>query len=76
MWDADVEEAMGTDPRAPGFGGTTDGGRRNSGDEAAPGTSQTGEVTCPVCHGAGQTGGHACSNCGGTGRVVRIVGDA
>jgi DnaJ-class molecular chaperone len=49
---------------------------RNPGDEAAPGAPQTGETTCPECHGTGRTQGEECRNCGGTGRVVRIVGDA
>jgi DnaJ-class molecular chaperone len=49
---------------------------RNPGDEAAPGTSQTGETTCPECGGSGRAGSGDCPNCGGTGRVVQIVGDA
>jgi DnaJ-class molecular chaperone len=49
---------------------------RNPGDEAAPGAPQTGETTCPDCHGTGRAGSGECPECGGTGRVVRIVGDA
>ncbi|NEX62923.1 hypothetical protein [Noviherbaspirillum galbum] len=46
------------------------------GDEAAPGTPQTGEVTCPECDGQGNLAGKTCPNCGGTGMVVVTVGDA
>lgn len=49
---------------------------RNPGDEAVPGSAQTGEVTCQECQGSGRVQGGACPGCGGTGRVVRIVGDA
>ena len=49
---------------------------RNPGDQAAPGAPQTGEVTCPQCHGTGRAQNGACPNCGGTGQVVQIVGDA
>lgn len=48
----------------------------NPGDQAAPGTPQTGEVPCPDCHGSGRAEGRPCRNCGGSGRVVQIVGDA
>ena len=48
----------------------------NPGDEAAPGTPQTGETTCPECGGSGRAGSGDCPNCGGTGRMVQIVGDA
>ena len=52
-------------------------GTRNPGDEEAPGTEQTGEVSCPVCHGSGKSAeGGMCVNCGGTGLVVVTVGDA
>lgn len=52
-------------------------GVRHPGDEAAPGSFQTGEETCPECHGSGKKEDQAaCANCGGTGTVVRIVGDA
>jgi RecJ-like exonuclease len=51
--------------------------QRNPGDEAAPGTAQTGEAICPVCNGSGsKAGAEKCENCGGTGRIVQIVGDA
>ncbi|HEY0848247.1 MAG TPA: hypothetical protein VGE12_22960 [Noviherbaspirillum sp.] len=50
---------------------------RNPGDEAAPGAPQTGEITCPVCHGSGKTADrNPCMHCGGTGMVVVTVGDA
>ena len=49
---------------------------RNPGDEAALDTPQTGETTCPECHGSGRVQNGECPNCGGTGRVVQIVGDA
>ena len=49
---------------------------RNPGDEAAPGTPQTGEAICPECHGTGRAGDGACPHCGGTGQVTQIVGDA
>jgi DnaJ-class molecular chaperone len=49
---------------------------RNPGDEAAPGTPQAGETTCPACTGTGRAQGGECPNCGGTGRVVQIVDDA
>lgn len=51
--------------------------QRHPGDEAEPGTPQTGEDICPECNGSGQKNGQAqCPNCGGTGRIVKIVGDA
>ncbi|WP_151638436.1 hypothetical protein [Noviherbaspirillum aerium] len=50
---------------------------KNPGDEAAPGSEQTGENTCPVCNGSGRTADKAmCSNCGGSGIVIVTVGDA
>jgi hypothetical protein len=50
---------------------------RSPGDEAAPGSPQTGEDICPECNGSGKKADQtACPNCGGSGRVVRIVGDA
>lgn len=49
----------------------------NPGDEAAPGTPDTGEDICPECGGQGQlANGQPCSNCGGSGRVVRGIGGA
>lgn len=51
--------------------------QRNPGDEAAPGTQQTGEAVCPECNGSGLTADRSkCPHCGGTGRIVKIVGDA
>jgi DnaJ-class molecular chaperone len=50
---------------------------RNPGDEAAPGTEQTGEITCPVCQGSGKKADSSmCGNCGGTGMVIVTAGDA
>lgn len=58
-------------------GNETEASARNPGDEAASGSFQTGEVTCPECHGSGKKADQTtCINCGGTGMVVRIVGDA
>lgn len=51
-------------------------GSRNPGDEAEPGSPQTGDQICPACSGTGKTEGAACAECGGTGRVTVIVGDA
>lgn len=48
----------------------------NPGDDAAPGTSGTGEDICPVCHGSGRTEAAACANCGGSGKVVKAIGGA
>ena len=56
--------------------GKASGAARNPGDEAAPGSPQTGEALCPRCGGAGQIENAPCGDCGGTGRVVAIVGDA
>ncbi len=50
---------------------------RNPGDEAAPGTSQTGENICETCNGSGKNKDQAaCPDCGGTGLVIVTVGDA
>lgn len=46
------------------------------GDEAAPGTPQTGEGLCPACSGRGVVGGRRCDVCLGTGTVVVNIGDA
>ncbi len=55
----------------------TEAVQRNPGDEAAPGSSQTGEDVCPECQGTGKKADQGvCPNCGGTGKVVKIVGDA
>jgi DnaJ-class molecular chaperone len=49
----------------------------NPGDQAPPGTPQSGERICPRCGGAGrQASGARCEFCGGTGRVIELVGDA
>lgn len=50
---------------------------RNPGDEAEPDAPQTGEMTCPVCHGSGKAEGqNMCENCGGSGVIIVTVGDA
>jgi RecJ-like exonuclease len=52
-------------------------GRMNPGDEATPGSAQSGEAICPKCGGTGKlAGSKECDNCGGTGIVVQLVGDA
>ncbi|HEX8166497.1 MAG TPA: hypothetical protein VF601_11995 [Beijerinckiaceae bacterium] len=51
-------------------------GRRHPGDEARPGSAQTGELPCRTCGGSGRKGKAPCPDCGGTGRVTAIVGDA
>ncbi|AMA56200.1 MULTISPECIES: hypothetical protein [unclassified Bradyrhizobium] len=48
----------------------------NPGDEAAPGTTGTGEDVCPDCHGKGRVDGAPCATCGGSGTVTRAVGGA
>ncbi len=48
----------------------------NPGDEAPPGSAQTGGNICPKCHGTGSVQDQPCPDCGGTGRVNEIVGDA
>jgi DnaJ-class molecular chaperone len=52
------------------------GGGRHPGDEARPGSRQTGEHLCPSCGGSGRKAGAPCPACGGTGKVVAIAGDA
>ena len=49
---------------------------RNPGDEARPGSKQSGDQVCPACDGTGRIDETACADCGGTGRVTVIVGDA
>lgn len=44
------------------------------GDEAAPGTTGTGEDICPKCEGSGKINGVDCPNCEGTGRIVQGIG--
>ena len=46
----------------------------NPGDEAAPGSTGTGEDVCPTCHGSGRVDGRRCETCNGTGKVVRGIG--
>src|SRR3954452_15093515 len=54
----------------------TDSPVLNPGDEAAPGTTGTGEDVCPDCHGKGRIDGAPCATCGGSGTVIRAVGGA
>ena len=49
---------------------------RSPGDEARPGSPQTGENICPDCGGSGSRNGAGCETCGGSGRITAIVGDA
>jgi DnaJ-class molecular chaperone len=59
------------------FSGSGSGANQqlNPGDEAAPGTPDTGEDICPECHGTGkQKNGADCINCGGTGRITEGIG--
>ena len=46
----------------------------NPGDEAAPGTSGTGENVCRRCAGSGEVDGGPCPECGGTGKVIEGIG--
>src|SRR3982751_1314983 len=48
----------------------TDSAALNPGDEAAPGTTGTGEDVCPDCHGKGRIDGAPCATCGGSGTVI------
>lgn len=48
----------------------------NPGDEAFPGTRNTGDDLCPECSGAGEVDGRQCDNCGGRGTVVVGIGGA
>jgi RecJ-like exonuclease len=55
----------------------TSGGDMNPGDQAPPGSPQTGEAPCRECKGKGTLAdGKRCDNCGGTGKVIELVGDA
>ena len=44
------------------------------GDEAPPGTENTGENLCPDCSGKGERDGRPCATCEGTGTVIAGVG--
>jgi hypothetical protein len=45
------------------------------GDEAAPGTTGSGEDICPACKGSGKSAeGNDCPNCSGSGRVIEGIG--
>jgi hypothetical protein len=56
----------GLEPSAP----------KNPGDEALPGSKQTGDQICPACQGSGRIQDSDCADCGGTGRITVLVGDA
>jgi hypothetical protein len=56
-------EAPGAAPPSPG-------------DEAAPGTPQTGEAICPRCAGSGLIHDRPCPDCQGSGTITVLVGDA
>ncbi len=49
---------------------------RKPGDEARPGSPQTGENICRECSGSGRRNGAPCEACGGAGPVTVAVGDA
>lgn len=54
---------------------TTPEPQLDPGDEAAPGTTGTGEDMCEACAGtAKRSGGKPCPECGGSGRVMRGIG--
>ena len=72
-----AEEGAGPDGAGVavnGGGGT--GAARNPGDQARPGSAQTGTVPCRDCGGTGLKDTRPCPTCGGSGQVVQIVGDA
>jgi RecJ-like exonuclease len=49
----------------------------NPGDEAPPGSPNSGENICPECHGSGTLAGKGeCPNCGGTGKIIQGIGGA
>jgi hypothetical protein len=48
--------------------------RHEPGDQAPPGTPETGEDVCPRCVGSGVVDGEDCPERGGTGTVTEGVG--
>ena len=54
----------------------SNGENKNTGDEDAPGTKQTGENVCPTCHGSGSLDRKPCPDCDGSGMTIAIIGDA
>ena len=46
------------------------------GDQAEPGTPDTGENLCPTCSGSGSVEGRTCETCQGTGQVTEGIGGA
>jgi DnaJ-class molecular chaperone len=67
---------MGSDKRTPDDTSRVSTNRSaiNPGDEAAVGTSGTGENVCPDCKGSGRLNNAPCRLCGGTGKVIKGVG--
>jgi DnaJ-class molecular chaperone len=49
---------------------------RKPGDEARPGSPQSGEHVCRRCRGTGRLRDAPCPDCGGSGKVTVLVGDA
>jgi DnaJ-class molecular chaperone len=75
-WHAQWSEAMkASSEREPG-NSTTGPVDVNPGDQAPPGSPQSGERLCPRCGGSGKQANARCEFCGGTGRVVELIGDA
>ena len=65
------------DPKSGQANSATSPSEMNPGDEAPPGSTQTGEAPCRACKGKGKLAdGKRCEDCGGTGKVIAIVGDA
>ena len=73
-----MTKEKGLDNPKVGSGSQSSSSQRmlNPGDEAAPGTTGTGEDVCPDCQGKGRIGASACPNCGGSGKIIRAVGGA
>ena len=43
------------------------------GDDAVPGSPDSGEGLCPACSGSGRLDGRPCATCSGTGKVVETI---
>ena len=67
---SDQPAGGGTDPSA------TPRAPMAPGDEAPPGTPNTGETVCPACGGSGKRGAGDCPECQGTGKVTVGIGGA
>lgn len=50
--------------------------KRNPGDQALPGTPQSGEALCYACRGSGVNEGKHCVTCGGSGKIIQLIGEA